>query len=343
MEIDTSTWKEYRIGDLFDISRGQRLIEENREAGNIPYFSASESNNGMTDSISNPLFVEKDALIYSTFGDCYYVRGDFTASDEISILKNPNMNESSGLFLATILTANKYKYQFGRKAFQNKFVNEIIKIPATSTGEPDWQYMEDFMGDLHSKPITTSVKSSHIPLETEKWKEYKLEDVFILKSGFYNKKPEHSIDGNIPFLASTESNNGTTEYYNIEDIKSWNKVGNEDNTLKNKIYDGNCIAVTVNGSVCNAFYQKDDFACSHDITALYLKNHIMTSNIAMFLCTIIMKDKYRWSYGRKPHDVKKFGKSIIKLPAISTGEPDWQYMEDYIKSLPYGDKLGGFC
>lgn len=58
----------------------------------------------------------------------------------------------------------------------------------------------------------------------------------------------------------------------------------------------------------------------------------------------------------KPHDVKKFGKSVIKLPVkhnpngtifidekhIYSEEgfvPDWQFMEDYIKSLPYGDRL----
>ena len=30
---------------------------------------------------------------------------------------------------------------------------------------------------------------------------------------------------------------------------------------------------------------------------------------------------------------------IIKVPITSAGEPDWQYMENYIKSLPYGDRL----
>ena len=65
----------------------------------------------------------------------------------------------------------------------------------------------------------------------------------------------------------------------------------------------------------------------------------MNQQLALFLCTIIMQDKYRWSYGRKPHDVKKFGKSIIKLPVDENGNPDWQFMENYIKSLPYGDKL----
>lgn len=172
-------------------------------------------------------------------------------------------------------------------------------------------------------------------LNVEDWKEFKLTDVFAVKGGFYNKKPEHSSPGDIPFLASTESNNGVTEYYTLSDIQSWDKVGNPDDTLEKKIYSGNCIAVTVNGSVCNAFYQSKDFTCSHDITVLYAINHNLTLTQALFICTIIMGEKYRWSYGRKPHDVKKFGRSIIKLPVDDGGNPDWAFMDSYIKTLKH--------
>lgn len=172
-------------------------------------------------------------------------------------------------------------------------------------------------------------------LNVEHWKEFRLTDIFVLKGGFYNKKPESSETGRIPFLASTESNNGITEYYSLEDIRLWDKVGKPDNTLKKKIYKGNCITVTVNGSVCNAFYQSEDFTCSHDITALYPINHKLNPFQALFICTVIMKEKYRWSYGRKPHDVKKFGKSIIKLPVTTYGDVNWDFMEQYIKSLKH--------
>lgn len=119
---------------------------------------------------------------------------------------------------------------------------------------PDWDFMEHYIKSLHYKPLTTSHSSSVTStLSTADWKEFTLDAVFILKGGFYNKKPEHSSEGTIPFLASTESHNGVTEFYSLEDIESWDKVGNEDNTLDKKLYDGNCIAVTVNGSVCNAF------------------------------------------------------------------------------------------
>ena len=187
-------------------------------------------------------------------------------------------------------------------------------------------------------------------LNVQDWKEFRLNKVFSLKGGFYNKKPEHSVVGTIPFLASTENNNGVTEYYSLNDIISWDKVGEPDNTLENKLFSGNSIAVTVNCSVCNAFYQKTQFTCSHDITQLCLRHHTMNEYIGQFLCVVIMMDKYRWNYGRKPHDVKKFGMSIIRLPIIHNPNetpfidesrtfsdegyiPDWQFMEDYIKSL----------
>lgn len=198
-------------------------------------------------------------------------------------------------------------------------------------------------------------------LNVQGWKEFTLNRVFTLVGGFYNKKPEHSECGNIPFLASTESNNGVTEYYSLEDIRSWDKVGGPDDTLDKKIFNGNCIAVTVNGSVCNAFYQKDKFTCSHDITVLYLNKHIMNVYIGQFICAIIMQDKYRWNYGRKPHDVKKFGKSVFKFPiqhntdgtpVIDSNKtysndgyvPDWKFMEAFIKSLhskPITTKING--
>ena len=71
-------------------------------------------------------------------------------------------------------------------------------------------------------------------LNVQDWKEFRLNKVFSLKGGFYNKKPEHSVVGTIPFLASTENNNGVTEYYSLNDIISWDKVGEPDNTLENK-------------------------------------------------------------------------------------------------------------
>lgn len=148
-ELDTNIkWKKFKIVDVFNIYRGKRLKEEDREPGNVKYYSASQNNNGLTDMISNPLFIEKDALIYTTFGDCFYIEGEFTASDEISIMKNKNMNKYSALFISTIFKQNKFKYQFGRKAFYNKYKDEYILLPTNNDDEINWNYMENYIKSL---------------------------------------------------------------------------------------------------------------------------------------------------------------------------------------------------
>lgn len=171
-------------------------------------------------------------------------------------------------------------------------------------------------------------------IDVKDWKEFRIDEVFLVTGGFYNKKPEHSCDGNIPFLAATDSNNGVTEYYSLQDIREWNKVGEPDNTLEKKIFKAPAIAVTVNGACCSAFFQEVDYTCSHDITSLIPRDgHELSVAEGLFCCTIIEQEKYRWSYGRKPHDVKKLSSMTIKLPADSFGNPDWKYMENYMNQL----------
>lgn len=142
-------WEYFQYDKVFDhIGRGKRLIKNHRKSGNTLYFSASEFNNGCTDKIGNPLFVEKDAIIYTTFGDSYYVKGEFTASDEISIFKNKRLNIYNGLFISTVISKNKYKYYFGRKAFRNKFMNDFIALPVDKNGNLDWEFMENYIRSL---------------------------------------------------------------------------------------------------------------------------------------------------------------------------------------------------
>lgn len=57
----------------------------------------------------------------------------------------------------------------------------------------------------------------------------------------------------------------------------------------------------------------------------------------MFIITIIDQEKYKFSYGRKYR--AHIEETMVKLPVDSYGDPDWLYMENYIKSLPYGDRI----
>lgn len=151
--LECNKWNYFYLKDIFNISRGKRLKSADRFPGLVPYYSASKENNGMTDMISNPLFVERNALIFTTFGDSYYVEGEFTASDEVTILKNDFLNKYSGLFVSTILNMEKYRYSFGRKAYYEKILKVKISLPSImlESGEiiPDYMFMENYIKNLN--------------------------------------------------------------------------------------------------------------------------------------------------------------------------------------------------
>lgn len=187
-------------------------------------------------------------------------------------------------------------------------------------------------------------------LDIEKWELFDFVKIFDIKKGFYNKKPEPSGTGTIPFLGATDSNNGVTEYYTYEEIDSSSKTGDGPNEpIEKKLFAGNAVCVTNNGSVGYAYYQHEPFTCSHDVNPLYLKDGVFNEYTGMFISAVIMYDRYRWGYGRKwrPERMKK---SQLRLPVLCNEKgdpvidvskkysefgfcPDWKFMEDYIKTL----------
>lgn len=189
-------------------------------------------------------------------------------------------------------------------------------------------------------------------LDIEKWKLFDFVKIFDIKKGFYNKKPEASGNGTIPFLGATDSNNGVTGYYTYEEIESSSKTGNDSNEpIERKLFPGHAVCVTNNGSVGYAYYQNKPFTCSHDVNPLYLLDREFNQYTGMFVATIIMHDRYRWGYGRKWRP-ERMVKSQLRLPILQDKNgapiidvnkkysdegyiPDWEWMEKYIKTLHY--------
>lgn len=167
-------------------------------------------------------------------------------------------------------------------------------------------------------------------MDTSSWKWFRYDEIFDIKHGFYNKKPEDNPEGDIPFIGATDSNNGVTSHSDLETIAVTTKTGDGSNSpMEEKIFE-NCIAVTNNGSVGYAYFQAKPFTCTHDVNPLYLKGHEINPYIALFLCTLIEKERFRWAYGRKWRPIR-MPSSKIKLPVTPEGTPDWKYMEDFVK------------
>lgn len=162
---------------------------------------------------------------------------------------------------------------------------------------------------------------------------FKMTDVFEIMDGYYNKKPPMVESGTIPFLGATQYNNGVTGFTTSENINKWDKIGGttmQDHSKRK--FKGGCIAITNNGSVGKAYYQKHDFTCSHDITPIYLKRHFLNRHIAMFLIPLLEKSGTSFEYAKKWRP-KRMRKSKIMLPVNAAGSPNWEYMEQTAKEI----------
>jgi len=327
------------LKDIFNVWYGVNLEVVNSKVveKGIPFVSRQSVNNGVVCHVApidgvapNPAHTLSIAVSGSVLSTFYHDYPYYSGRDVYVAEPKEPMTKEEMLYYAYIIEQNKYRYNYGRGAnrtFRDIVVPDRNEVP---------KYIEEYHADfkLSEKSIIPNKKT----LNTNEWKWFRYDEIFDIRHGFYNKKPEDNPEGDIPFVGAADSNNGITSFTNIETIEATTKTGEGMNApLDEKIFE-NCIAVTNNGSVGYAYYQATKFTCTHDVNPLYLKGHELNQYIALFLCTLIEKERFRWAYGRKWRPVR-MPSSLIKLPATPAGEPDWQFMEDYIKSLPYSKNL----
>jgi hypothetical protein len=106
---------------------------------------------------------------------------------------------------------------------------------------------------------------------------------------------------------------------------------------KDLITKGNCIVFICDGqgSVGYSNYMDADFIGSTTLSAGY--NAKLNKYNGLFLVAVLDLERPKYSYGRKYR--KYLSETKIKLPVDNNGGPDWQFMENYIKALPYSDKI----
>lgn len=221
--------------------------------------------------------------------------------------------------------------------YRNREVHPGESVQAMITAEDEWcaeAHMETDYSIISANSLSQAVKDyvafklqtpSAIPiknLEPKKngWKLFKLSTLFEIKKGKRLTKADQT-EGNTPYIGAIDSNNGVSGY-----------IGQP------PIHDGGTISVSYNGSVAEAFYQPVPYWATDDVNVLYPKGFKLTPATALFICTIIKLEKYRFNYGRKWH-LERMKESLICLPATKSGQPDWDFMEAYIEALPYGSGI----
>lgn len=334
MKLNTDTWKDFRFGDLLsDIykAKAHAKIElttsDNKKEDYIPFVTRTEENNSVDCyALKSDLqhIEEGNAIVIGdTTSTISYQPEPFGTGDHIIVLRADWINSFTALFIISVLKEERFRYSYGRAFLMNLIKDTRIFLPIDKKGYPDWGWIEKFIQSLKSKNITTKNLINSSSLLVNSWKEYQLKFLFNFRKGTRLTK-EDMEDGNVNYLGAISGNNGVRQ-----------KISCQESDL----YAPNCITVNYNGSVGEAFYQKDPFWASDDVNVLYAKEWWQLNVYrAMFIITIIKANKYKFDYGRK-WTMEKMKESTILLPSKTDGTPDWEWMENYIKSLPYSDRI----
>ena len=308
-----------KVSELFIVSYGTNLELNHLKKikDGINFVSRTSKNNGVSGVVEQvpnvkPLVaglitVAAGGSVMSSFVQTKL----FYSGRDVFYLKPINkMTLQEKLFYCMCLRANNYKFSYGRQA------NQTIKDLELPDKIPEW-VNKTSMNKVISKK--SSCKKT-VKLPDRKWLEFKYDNLFKIERGRGARKKDITKDGTTPFVTSIDNNNGWTGKVPFEPEHTSNVIG-----------------VNRNGSVAEAFYQPLPFCATEDVH-VFKPKFKFNQYRAMFLISLIRKEQYRYSFGRK-WGLKRMNESIIKLPVDKNNNPDWQFMEDYIKSLPYSSNL----
>ncbi|MFA5782135.1 MAG: N-6 DNA methylase, partial [Bacteroidales bacterium] len=127
------------------------------------------------------------------------------------------------------------------------------------------------------------------------------------------------IDGEIPLLTSTSLYNGVSNFIDKETFIGTKKIFSDKITID---------------MLCNVFYHGYEYFSDDNVHTLIFKEDDKNIYVKMFITTLLKKLKIKYAYGRQVR-VKRLNEEYIYLPIDKDGTPDWEFMENYIKSLPY--------
>jgi hypothetical protein len=157
-KLSIENWHEFKYGDIFTISRGKSNEEDDTQKPS-PLVGASQNENGTNGECINAQPYYKTSLITvgnggnTGCGQCFFQPIPFNAKSTVNVLDlqkkyKREMNEFIGMFLATVIKLEKYRFNFGRGWSRERMENDIIKLPVKKNGTPDFEFMEKYIKSL---------------------------------------------------------------------------------------------------------------------------------------------------------------------------------------------------
>ena len=318
-KINTRGWKEFSLSGLGFVNyHGQRLNKSQRIDGNIPFITAGFENRGIGQYIGNNRPVYDKSITVDMFGNCFFHPMPCAGDDNVYFFVNDDINDYEKLFISSCIhsvTSKKYAYV---QQFRQPDADELtVELPVDFNGNPDWAYIDSFMAEvmkeseacLENLRLADEKKTS---VDISGWKDFEIGKLFDVVKGTRLTKANMK-EGSNRFIGSSAMCNGLTT-----------QIANDE-----KLHPANTITVCYNGSVGETFYQDEPFWASDDVNVLY-PNFDMSKNIGLFIAPLIRSIGQQYAFVDKWR-LEIMKRDCIKLPIDDQGNPDWAYMDSYMR------------
>lgn len=328
-------WKEFKISDIFIVSTGSLIPKEVFKNGDIPRLTATDNQNGIFnfyEKVEHKNYREVANFISVSFlGSVFY--HPYSASLDMKIhavqIRDLPLNRYLAAFLVFCFKRMATSYSYGDQLSSSDLPKKKILLPISEKGKPDYEFMEAFMKQKEAERLKkyTNYIGKRIeqvkdfkevnPIEEKEWGEFFLNEIFTeIQRGKRLKKEDH-IKGQMPYVSSSALNNGIDGF-----ISNKNSV---------RIFN-NCLSLANSGSVGATFYQPFKYVASDHVTKL--ENNKFNEFIYLFISTIAKRLSEKYSFNREIND-QRIKREKIVLPIDENGQPDYDYMENYIKRIEY--------
>lgn len=334
MKLSEKEWREFDFNALeFEIINSKAYHSANVEEDDcgVAYLTRTKYNNSFNMCVKNNGLKINPANTISFGAESahfFYQPFKYITGNKMYYIKNQKINKFIGLFLQCSLQSSVEScFSFGNGMIPERVKKKKIILPVDSHENPDWVFMEKYITDIEAQKkkdalifINTQMNkidsADIVKLEEKTWKPFSINRIFTVLSG---KRLEsyNMISGERPFIGATDSGNGITNY-----------TSNENESL-----DKNVLGVNYNGNgMAISFYHPYECIFSDDVKRFHLKNYPDNKYILLFFKTIILQQKPKYNYGYK-FNATRMKRQIIMLPVNDTGDPDYEYMEQYIKNI----------
>lgn len=328
--------KEFLLSEIFpDINYGNKFDNNKmtHENPTIAFVNRTAGDNGVTDFVDELEGIEPyqggdiTIALGGSLGATFIQTQPFYTGQNVTVLRNKSISKYSKLYIITVIKheCSVRYYPFGRELNKHIKTDFSIMLPVNDDGLPDYSYMENYIKSLWGPDHSSNIHSANIGCDASNWHEFLLTEIFE-RFEIGKAHSEMVEDGNdCVYLGAKKSNNCVMKYcsYNSE-----------------LAHEGNCIVFICNGqgSVGYTNYMDRRFIATTDLVMGYAPK--LNKYSGLFITSVLDLERPKYSFGRKWKTHLK--DTVVKLPAVyskSGYEPDWVKMEDYIKSLPYGDRI----